>query len=107
MADVTGAMLTTNVLSDQLAIDLGDRISELEPNWQVLSVFTRAADKRATEATKFLKNLESWMGFLIERHSDGLRPLRSIGAVVMRSFKIQTLLPVASGSRRRCRWTTK
>lgn len=58
MADVTGAMLTTNVLSDQLAIDLGDRISELEPNWQVLSVFTRAADKRATEATKF-SGLES------------------------------------------------
>src|SRR5687768_2276402 len=53
MADITGAMLTTNVQSDQLAIALGDRISELEPNWQVLSVFTRAADKRATPSTKF------------------------------------------------------
>src|SRR6478609_3168546 len=53
MADINGPLLTTNVLSDQLAIDLGDRISQLEPNWQVLSVFTRAADKRRTVETKF------------------------------------------------------
>src|SRR4051812_27068596 len=56
MADITGAVTTTNVLSDQLAIDLGDRISELEPDVQVLSVFTRAAGKKATVATKF-----SWL----------------------------------------------
>lgn len=53
MADVNGPLLTTNVLSDQLAIDLGDRISELEPNWQVLTVFTRALNKARTVATKF------------------------------------------------------
>jgi len=56
MATVQGAMTTTNVLSDQLAIDLGDRISELEPDVQVLAVFSRAADKRKTVATKF-----SWL----------------------------------------------
>lgn len=53
MPDVNGAMLTTNVLADQLAIDIGDRIMELEPNWQVLSVFSRAADKRRTTEPKF------------------------------------------------------
>jgi hypothetical protein len=31
MATVTGAMTTTNVLSDQLAIDIGDQITLLEP----------------------------------------------------------------------------
>jgi hypothetical protein len=56
MAAITGAMTTTNVLSDQLAIDLGDRISLLEPSAQPLAVFTRRANKRRTVATKF-----SWL----------------------------------------------
>src|SRR3954453_574968 len=56
MATVTGAMTTTNVLSDQLAIDLGDRISLLEPSVQPLAVFSRRADKRRSVATKF-----SWL----------------------------------------------
>jgi hypothetical protein len=56
MATITGAMTTTNLLSDQLAIDLGDRISMLEPSAQPLAVFSRKADKRRTVATKF-----SWL----------------------------------------------
>ena len=56
MASITGAMTTTNVLSDQLAIDLGDRISLLEPSAQPLAVFTRKANKKRTVATKF-----SWL----------------------------------------------
>jgi len=56
MATITGAMTTTNVLSDQLAIDLGDRISLLEPSAQPLAVFTRKANKKRTVATKF-----SWL----------------------------------------------
>ena len=56
MATVTGAMTTTNVLSDQLAIDLGDRISLLEPSAQPLAVFSRRARKARTVATKF-----SWL----------------------------------------------
>jgi hypothetical protein len=56
MAAITGAMTTTNVLSDQLAIDLGDRISLLEPSAQPLAVFTRRANKKRTVATKF-----SWL----------------------------------------------
>lgn len=56
MAQVTGAMTTTNVLSDQLAIDLGDRINLLEPSAQPLAVFSRRAQKRRTVATKF-----SWL----------------------------------------------
>jgi hypothetical protein len=56
MAALTGAMTTTNVLSDQLAIDLGDTISLLEPSAQPLAVFSRAAGKKRTVATKF-----SWL----------------------------------------------
>src|SRR4029079_10016435 len=56
MATITGAMTTTNVLSDQLAIDLADRISLLEPSAQPLAVFTRRANKKRTVATKF-----SWL----------------------------------------------
>jgi hypothetical protein len=56
MADVTGAMLTTNVLSDQIAIDLSDSISQLEPSVQPLTVFTRRARKTRASATKF-----SWL----------------------------------------------
>lgn len=53
MATTTGAMTTTNVLSNQLAIDLGKEISLLEPDAQPLAVFSRAVEKQATVATKF------------------------------------------------------
>jgi hypothetical protein len=56
MATTTGAATTTNVLSDQLAIDLGDRISLLEPSAQPLAVFSRRAEKKKTVATKY-----SWL----------------------------------------------
>ncbi len=56
MAIVTGARTTTNVLSDQLAIDMGDKISLLEPSAQPLAVFSRKAEKKRTVATKF-----SWL----------------------------------------------
>jgi hypothetical protein len=53
MSTVTGAMTTTSVLSNQLAIDLGKEISLLEPDVQPLAVFSRAVDKERTVATKF------------------------------------------------------
>jgi hypothetical protein len=53
MATVTGAMTTTSVLSNQLAIDIGKEISLLEPDVQPLAVFSRAASKERTVATKF------------------------------------------------------
>jgi hypothetical protein len=53
MATVTGAMTTTNVLSDQLAIDLSGTISLLEPDAAPLTLFTKAADKRRTVATTY------------------------------------------------------
>lgn len=53
MATVTGARTTTNVLSNQLAIDIGKRISLLEPDVQILTVFSRKAQTEATVATKF------------------------------------------------------
>jgi hypothetical protein len=56
MATVTGGMLTTNVLSDQLAIDLGDRIKLLEPDINPLAIFSKRARKSKTVATKF-----SWL----------------------------------------------
>lgn len=56
MADITGQRTTTNISSDQLAIDMGDRIRLLEPDSQPLTVFTRAARKRKTVAPKF-----SWL----------------------------------------------
>lgn len=56
MASITGAMTTTNVLSDQLAIDLGDMIKVLEPDAAPLTQFSRRAGKAATVATKF-----SWL----------------------------------------------
>src|SRR6478672_6964395 len=56
MATVTGAMTTTNVLSDQLAIDLGDMIKLLEPDVAPLTQFSRRARKSRTVATKF-----SWL----------------------------------------------
>jgi hypothetical protein len=56
MATITGAMTTTNVLSDQLAIDLGDMIKLLEPDAAPLTQFSRRASKSRTVATKF-----SWL----------------------------------------------
>src|SRR5215210_3001606 len=53
MAIVTGAVTTTNVLNDQLALDFGNQISLLEPSAQPLAVFSRRAEKRRTVATKF------------------------------------------------------
>ena len=53
MATVTGAQTTTTILSNQLAIDIGKRISRLEPDVQVLTVFSRAAQTETTVATKF------------------------------------------------------
>jgi hypothetical protein len=46
-------MTTTGVLSNQLAIDIGKEISLLEPDVQPLAVFSRAAGKERTVATKF------------------------------------------------------
>src|SRR3954466_13849294 len=56
MAVTSGAATTTNILSDQLAIDLGDQINLLEPSAQPLAVFSRKAEKKKTVATKF-----SWL----------------------------------------------
>lgn len=56
--DVTGQRLTTNILSDQLAIDIGKQISLLEPSAQPLAVFTRAAGKEPTVASKFWWTLD-------------------------------------------------
>lgn len=56
MALTQQARTTTTVSSDQLAIELGDRINMLEPSAQPLSVFSRKAFKKRTGATKF-----SWM----------------------------------------------
>lgn len=53
MAVVTGAQTTTSILSNQLAIDIGKRISLLEPDVQPLTVFSREASTEATVATKF------------------------------------------------------
>jgi hypothetical protein len=53
MATITGAMLTTNVLSDQLAIDIGDVIRHLEPDAAPLTQFSRRASKRRVVASKF------------------------------------------------------
>lgn len=56
MAAIAAPMSTTNVLSDQLQIDMGDRIQLLEPDVNPLCVFTKAQSKSATVATKF-----SWL----------------------------------------------
>lgn len=50
---VQGAATTTNVSSQQLAIDIGKRISELEPDTQPLTVFSREASSEKTVAPKF------------------------------------------------------
>jgi hypothetical protein len=56
MSDVTGYRLTTNVSSDQLAIDMASEIDLLEPSSQPLCVYSRQAGKEATIAPKF-----NWM----------------------------------------------
>jgi hypothetical protein len=53
MATVTGPMLTTNVQSDQLALDFGDNIAFLDPSSNPFTLLTRLADKRATGATSY------------------------------------------------------
>jgi hypothetical protein len=53
MADVIGTRSTTNILSNQQAIDIGKTISLLEPDVQVLTVLSRDAESRDTTATKF------------------------------------------------------
>jgi hypothetical protein len=53
MAQITGAMTTTNVLSDQLALDFGGQITLLEPDANPLTLFTRAADSRRTVAVSY------------------------------------------------------
>jgi Family of unknown function (DUF5309) len=53
MATVTGAQTTTSILSNQLAIDIGKRISLLEPNIQPLTILSREAQTETTIATKF------------------------------------------------------
>jgi Family of unknown function (DUF5309) len=50
---VTGQTTTTNVQSNQLAIEIGKEIRLLEPNWQALTIFTREARSTPTRATKF------------------------------------------------------
>ena len=84
MATITGAMTTTNVLSDQLAIDLGDRISLLEPSAQPLAVFTRKANKKRTVATKF-----SWL----EDQSKPRFDTQAGGAT-----NVATTIPVTNGA---------
>jgi hypothetical protein len=53
MATVTGAMTTTNVLSDQLALDFGDQIALLDPSENPFTLLTRRAAKRRTVATTY------------------------------------------------------
>lgn len=53
MATVTGAMTTTNVLSDQLALDFGDQIALLDPSETPFTLLSRRASKRATQATTY------------------------------------------------------
>jgi hypothetical protein len=56
MALITGQRTTTNISSDQLAIDISSDISLLEPSAQPLAIWSRMIRKRATVATKF-----SWL----------------------------------------------
>jgi hypothetical protein len=52
-AAVTGARLTTNIGASQLAIDIGKRISVLEPDVQILTVLTREIGSAVAVAPKF------------------------------------------------------
>src|SRR6188768_3641039 len=53
MATVTGAMLTTNVHSDQIALDFGDNIALLDPSENPFTLLTRMASKRRTGSWTF------------------------------------------------------
>lgn len=53
MATVTGPMLTTNIQSDQLALDFGDQIALLDPNENPYTLFMRMASKRRTVSYTF------------------------------------------------------
>ncbi len=82
---VTGPMSTTNVLSDQLAIDLSDKIKMLEPSSQPLAVWSRAAETRKTIATKF-----NWLESRSKARFD-----TTSGAVASTTV---TAIPVSHGS---------
>lgn len=56
MALITGQRTTTNISSDQLAIDISSDISLLEPSAQPLAIWSRQMNKKRTVATKF-----SWL----------------------------------------------
>src|SRR4051794_29835298 len=56
MALITGQRTTTNISSDQLAIDIAQDINLLEPSAQPLAIWSRMIRKRRTVATKF-----SWL----------------------------------------------
>lgn len=53
MANITGQTTTTNVLSNQLAIEIGSEIKLLDPNIQALTVFTREASSKEVGVPKF------------------------------------------------------
>lgn len=53
MATQTGAMTTTNVNSNQLAIDVGSVISLLEPDVNILAVYSKAVAKKAAVNPEF------------------------------------------------------
>jgi hypothetical protein len=48
LSTVTGAMLTSNILSDQLALDFGDEIALLDPTENPFTLLTRMASKKRT-----------------------------------------------------------
>jgi hypothetical protein len=53
MATVTGPMLTTNVLSDQLALDFGDNIAFLDPSSEPVHAPDAPRGQAATVATSY------------------------------------------------------
>lgn len=53
MATVTGPMLTTNVLSDQLALDFGDQIALLDPNENPFTLLMRMASKKRAVSYRY------------------------------------------------------
>lgn len=82
---VTGAATTSNVNSNQLAIEIGKEISLLEPNWQALTVFTREAKTEDTKAVKF-----KWM-------EDEAKPRFDALSAAVASTTLQEI-PVIHGS---------
>jgi hypothetical protein len=84
MATVTGAMTTTNVLSDQLALDFGDQIALLDPSENPFTLLTRRAAKRRTVATTY-------------SHFEDARKARFDATTGTATTTIQTI-PVANGA---------